>query len=435
MAEYMVLRDVSFPVTRGPFEAPSTTTLRDATLRGTALGEGRRPAGVAPAEPVLTRETLTKSDVLSLARDPEVRALARVMPTTLIRPVESSGDDAGGDVAGGDGAGGDGDGGAAASGVTWGVRAVGADVSARTGAGVTVAVLDTGVDAAHPAFAGVTLVEQDFSGDGNGDVQGHGSHCLGTILGRDVGGTRIGVARGVGTALVGKVLGNKGSGDSLMLFRGMQWAVEQGAQVISMSLGFDFPGLVADLVGKDWPPDLAASVALEAYRGNLRMFDAVLQMMRSREEFGTGTVVVAAAGNESRREVDPDYEIGPSLPAAADGVISVGALQQPAGAPAGGPVTGLSVARFSNTFPQVSAPGVKVLSVKAGGGLVALNGTSMATPHVAGVAALWWEEVLASPVPARTSVVTAKLVARARTDVFAAGVDVADRGAGLVCAP
>jgi len=391
MPRYTVLRDLSRPVTAGPFE--STV--------------GARAEVAVPTEPRVDVEELTKEGVQTLARDPEVQAIAPVMPTELIRPVEVSA--------------------AEAATTAWGVTAVGADISARSGAGVVVAVLDTGIDAGHAAFAGVTLVEEDFSGSGNGDKQGHGTHCAGTIFGRDVDGTRIGVAPGVQKALIGKVLGDDGSGDSDMIFKGIQWAVQHGAQVISMSLGFDFPGLVKRLTDRNWPADLATSVALEAYRANLRMFDALMQMVRSRDAFGAGTVVVAAAGNESRRDVNPDYEIAVSLPAAAEGVVSVGALEQ---AP-----EGLKIARFSNTFPQVSAPGVNVLSAKVGGGLRSLNGTSMATPHVAGVAALWWEEIVASPLPANTAAVTAKLLANAATDGFAADVDVPDRGLGLVRAP
>ncbi len=212
-----------------------------------------------------------------------------------------------------------------------------------------------------------------------------------------------------------------------MLFSGIQWAVEGGADVISMSLGFDFPGLVKALTGDGWPVDLATSRALEAYRGNLRMFDALMTLVRAREAFGAGTVVVAAAGNESHREQDPDYEIAASLPAAAEGVVSVAALGQEGST--------LSIAPFSNTFPQVSAPGVAIKSVQVGGGTRELNGTSMACPHVAGVAALWWEAVRASPLPANARTVQAKLLASARTDVFAPGVEVADRGVGLVRAP
>jgi subtilisin family serine protease len=292
---------------------------------------------------------------------------------------------------------------------------------------VTVAVLDTGIDNAHAAFQGVDLTEEDFSGSGNGDVDGHGTHCAGTIFGREVEGTRIGVATGVTQALIGKVLNDDGEGDSDMLFRGIQWAVANGAQVISMSLGFDFPGMVQRRQQQGWPVDLATSVALEAYRGNLRMFDALMQLIRSQAAFTPGTVVVAASGNESKRQTNPNHEIAASLPAAAEGVVSTGALAQSA--------NGLTVAPFSNTFVQVSAPGVAIVSAKAGGGLRSLNGTSMATPHAAGVTALWWEEVTASPLPATAGTVTAHLLAKADLTALAPGVDVADRGVGLVRAP
>ena len=356
-------------------------------------------------------ERLDKSDVRSLSRDPAVRAIAPVMLTTLIHPVGEAEDQPSTE----------------ATGTAWGVSAVGADTSTRTGAGVVVAVLDTGIDASHPAFTGVTLTQMDFSGAGNGDKQGHGTHCAGTVFGREVDGTRIGVAPGVSEALIGKVLGDDGSGDSDMIFRGIQWALDNHAQVISMSLGFDFPGLVEDLVDQGWPADLATSVALEAYRANLRMFDALMAVARGREPFGGGCVLVAAAGNESRRNIDPDYEIAVSIPAAADGVVSVGALGESPG--------GLQVAPFSNTFPQVSGPGVKVLSAKLGGNLTTLSGTSMATPHVAGVAALWWEELAASSVPLSARATVAKLLATATTAGLAVDGDPADRGLGIVQAP
>ncbi|HET6561591.1 MAG TPA: S8 family serine peptidase [Marmoricola sp.] len=396
------------------------TVLRD--LAGARLDEpfggggpvsAPRPPG--PSEPRVDVAVLTRNEVRDLARDPEVRAVAPVMPTRLIFPVPDD------EVEGSTGAP------EAAATSTWGVSAVGADTSSRTGAGVVISVLDTGIDASHPAFTGVELVEEDFSGSGTGDRQGHGTHCAGTILGRDVEDTRIGVAPGVTKALIGKVLGDDGSGDSNMIFRGIQWAVQEGAQVISMSLGFDFPGLVKRLIDGGWPPELATSAALEAYRGNLRMFDALMQLVRSQSAFGPGTILVAAAGNESKRNVDPDFEIAAGLPAAAEGVVSVGALRE------GG--SGLTIASFSNTFPQIAGPGVDVLSAKAGGGLVAFNGTSMATPHVAGAAALWWEEVGSSALPLSASVVTARLLANADTAALAPDVDVADRGVGLVKAP
>ena len=358
-----------------------------------------------PPEVKMDVAELNRKEVRDLGRDPDVLAVTIPMPTKLVEPVGAP----------------------AAAGAVWGIAAVGADKSAFTGKDVVVSVLDTGIDASHPAFAGVDLIEQDFSGSGNGDRQGHGTHCAGTIFGRDVDGKRIGVARGVRQALIGKVLADEG-GSSEMLFSGMLWALQNKANVISMSLGFDFPGMVHDLVESGgYDIRAATSQALEAYRANLRMFDSIMDVRQSYEAFAPGCVVVAAAGNESHR---PHYEISVGLPAAAEDVISVGALDLSATSP-GTYATGF----FSNSLPDVVAPGVKVTSARAGGGLTSLTGTSMACPHVAGVAALWWEAVRTTGTVTRAGSIIGKVTAMARSNVFEPGTDMGDVGRGLVTAP
>jgi subtilisin family serine protease len=361
-------------------------------------------------EPPIPRVDVEDTDAKGrheLIDEPDVVAVAAAMPTHLIEPRDTTRPNAGGD--------------------SWGLAAVGATGSGYTGAGTVVAVLDTGIDSEHPAFGGLTILQRDFTGSGNGDRNGHGTHCSGTVFGRDVDNSRIGIAKGVQRVLIGKVLTDTGVGSSEMVFRGLRWAIENGAHVVSMSLGFDFPGMVSERVQQGWPADLATSVALEAYRGNLRMFDALMTIIRAQEPFNSGCVVVAAAGNESRRDLNPDYEIAASLPAAADGVLSTGAL--------GKSLKGYTIAPFSNSFPKLCAPGVDIKSARHGGGLQTMSGTSMACPHVAGVAALWWETVRVIGLPLTATTVIARMVASCSLDGLDPHIDIADRGYGVIAAP
>lgn len=369
-----------------------------------SFGPGIRSMG--SSFPRLAVESLPKPAVMDLQRDPRVQAVTPTMPTCLIRPTSIA---------------------SATSGDSWGLGAVAASTSHRNGAGVTVAMLDTGIDRTHPAFEGVELVERDFSGDGDGDEHGHGTHCAGTAFGRDVDGVRIGVARGVDRALIGKVLRDDGSGESDMVFEAMTWALQSRAQIVSMSLGFDFPGMVERMIEDGWPPAMATSNALEAYRGNLRMFDALMGVFQAQQPFGGTPLVVAASGNESRRDERADFKIAASLPSAAAGVLAIGAV--------GAAAERYEIASFSNTNPTLVAPGVDIVSARTGGGLTAMSGTSMACPHAAGVAALWWQQLAETGGRPTAGSVSAKLLSNARADVFIDGVDIEDRGDGLITSP
>jgi subtilisin family serine protease len=384
--------------------APSMST-RDIFLGGAAT-----PSALESVSAGVTVEVshVDRRDLPDITRSSDVVAVAPVVPMKLVEPFDVQ------DVPQ-----------PMAPSVAWGIQAVGADTSSFTGNGIVVAVLDTGIDATHPAFTGVNLIQQDFTGEGNGDQHGHGTHCAGTIFGRDVNNTRIGVARGVQKALIGKVLGNQG-GSSASIVNAIQWATQNGANVISMSLGIDFPGLVKQLEGSGMPTELATSRALEGYRANIQLFEKMAQLIRVGSSFFQTTILVAAAGNESRRNQNPNFEIAVSPPAVSDGFVSVAALGQSG--------VNFAIAPFSNTGALVSGPGVDIQSAKRGGGLVSMSGTSMATPHVAGVAALWAQQLrgVGMLTPAA---LTARLIASGVTSKMIAGFDPFDVGTGMVRAP
>jgi subtilisin family serine protease len=184
----------------------------------------------------------------------------------------------------------------------------------------------------------------------------------------------------VAAALVGKVIGDKGASTTSLL-NGLNWALSNGAHVISLSLGMDFPGYAEELVKEGYPASIATSMALTAYRQNMQLFDAFGDMLSRHENAAQGSVIIAAAGNESRCDEDPDFIVNVSPPAAADKFLSVGAV--------GRTDKGLHVADFSNRGPSLVGPGVDIVSAALGGSLAVMSGTSMACPHVAGAAVLW----------------------------------------------
>ncbi len=251
-------------------------------------------------------ETVDRHEANELLSENDVQEIAPVMPLRLIEPMDMHATTE-----------------AEQAPMSWGIAAVRADQSAFTGQNVVVAVLDTGIDKNHPAFNSVELVQYNFTEDAPEDLHGHGTHCAATIFGRDVDGQRIGVARGISKALIGKVLG-KGT-DTQTIIKAILWASQNGAHVISISLGVDFVGYAKNLRKSGFPEELAISRALEAYRANVRLYESMTHLFRSQAHT---TLLVAAAGNESKRKIDPRFEVAAAPPATAEGIVSVAALGQ-----------------------------------------------------------------------------------------------------------
>ncbi|MBM6621592.1 S8 family serine peptidase [Micrococcaceae bacterium RIT802] len=276
---------------------------------------------------------------------------------------------------------------------TWGLLATHAAESPYSGKGIKVAVLDTGFDETHPDFAGRTVVAKSFvDGEPPHDGHGHGTHCIGTSCGpRQVSG-----GRGYGIAYeaeiyAGKVLSNEGSGSDAGILAGIDWAISQGCAVISMSLGAD--------VNEIHPPYVAAG----------------------KRALSHGTLIVAAAGNNAQRSAGNPGFVG--TPANSPYVMAVAAVDD-----------ALAVADFSARSSalqggqvDVAGPGVDVYSSwPMPKRYNTISGTSMATPHAAGVSAL-----LAESTGLRGRELWAELV-QVGQRLDAASVDV---GSGLVIAP
>jgi subtilisin family serine protease len=242
----------------------------------------------------------------------------------------------------------------------WGVDRIDAEKAwgSSTGSGVKVAVVDTGINYNHPELTGAYVSGYDFVNNDYDpwDDNGHGTHCAGVIAAyqnfglddEDQAGV-VGVAPGVSLYGV-KVLGSDGSGWTSDVADGVQWCIDNGMDVISMSLGSDYSN------------DGLKAVIDDAY--------------------SDGIVVVAAAGNDGKKKAIFDTV---DYPARYSSVIAVGATDARDRRP-----------NFSSTGNAVElvAPGVDILSTYLNGLYATGEGTSMACPHVAGTVAL----VLASPV-------------------------------------
>jgi subtilisin family serine protease len=260
--------------------------------------------------------------------------------------------------------------------VPWGVKRVNASQAwdRTTGAGVKVAVIDTGIDCTHPYLAcagGVNLIKPDAS---PADDHGHGTHVAGTIAARPVDGKGIvGVAPAASLYAV-KVLNAEGGGSIATIVEGIAWVAENGMNVANMSLGG--PGSDA-------------------------MYKAV------RKAVAAGVTIVAATGNDPAASV--------SAPASYSEVIAVSASTSEDG-----------LADFATTGPEVDfiAPGKDVESTWPGGKAARLSGTSMASPHVAGLAALACSLGARSPSQVRGA------LTRASSPL--PGLNAQQQGAGLV---
>ena len=325
-------------------------------------------------------------------------------------------------------------------GAPWGVTAVGADQPHQyTGAGVCVAVLDTGIDATHPSFEGLITANNyvDFTGTGLEDNVGHGTHCAGIIFGRSVGRIRIGVAPGISNILIGKIADTNFEANTLLLQRAMMWAVNEGAHIISLSIGLDFVCHSRRFQKSGLPADVALAAALNDYRDYTRFFDRLMGMVVTAGAAANSALVIAACGNDSRAEKD-GVRVPATLPAVAENVIAVGALDRD-------PAGNLSVSSYSNTSVNICGPGSAILSARPTRGAGAngktstatMSGTSQAAPHVAGVAALWWQKLARQKGFDRVTPTNVRdvMIGAARSDKVNKQDDPDAVGAGLVMAP
>ena len=239
---------------------------------------------------------------------------------------------------------------------TWGVKRIGAgEVHAvgNKGAGVGVAVIDSGIDYSHPQLSGAYVDGRDFVNDDDDpmDDNDHGTHVSGTIAAVDDNVGVVGVAPDA--ALFGlKVLSASGSGYWSDIIAALQWVVDYNAL---------------------YDPDIRITNNSYGSKGNP---GGIVQMAFDNAYYNYGILHIAAAGNNGNCG-GKGNNVG--YPARFDSVVAVAATNSSDGSPC-----------FSSTGPdlELAAPGVSIKSTVPGGGYAVWNGTSMASPHVAGAAAL-----------------------------------------------
>lgn len=250
----------------------------------------------------------------------------------------------------------------------WGLKALNIENSLYTGKGIDICILDTGIELSHPDFSGRAIEGKSFiSGESwDRDPNGHGTHCAGIAAGniRLDNGKRYGIAKDANLKIA-KVLSDSGKGTTSSVIDAIDWAITKKFRILSLSLA-------SAVKLNDTPSPLFETVGARALENNC--------------------IIIAAAGNDSSR---PSVPKPVSSPANTSSIMAVGAIDGQ-----------MKVARFSNAglnpatggCVNICAPGVDIISAypknakNKSNNYYAMSGTSMATPHVSGMMALYMEQ-------------------------------------------
>ncbi len=249
----------------------------------------------------------------------------------------------------------------------WGIKAVGVQNTQFSGKGIDVCILDTGLDISHPDFQNRNIEGKSFiEGEvWDKDPKGHGTHCAGIATGnlRMDNGNRYGVAKDANLKIA-KVLNNNGKGSTSSIIDAIDWAITKKFRIVSMSLA-------SPVSINEKPSQLFEEIGKRALENNC--------------------LLIAAAGNDSSRPSVPEPV---SVPANSTSIMAIAAVDSQ-----------LKVAKFSNAginaatggSIDICAPGVDIFSsysikTKTSPKYQAMSGTSMATPFVSGMAALYMEK-------------------------------------------